>query len=93
MSECSEPGRPAHAGIGLVVNSQYAPDGVLVQVKTESQVDLLSDSRTSLPGIALLHFYDGIDDFLGWSLRAWLFAATRRIEQAILTLLQCVVKM
>ena len=64
MSKCSQPGRPAHTGIWFVVNSQNAPDSVFVQVKTERQIDLLSNAGTAVSRIALFHFDDGVDDFL-----------------------------
>jgi len=64
MSECSQPGRPALTGIWFVVDSQCTPDGVLIQVEAESEIDLLCDSRAALSGITLLHFNDGFDDFL-----------------------------
>ena len=76
MANSSEPGGSSVAGIGLVVNSKYPPYNVFIQVQAEYQVDLLSDARASVSGIALLHLDDGIDDFPGWTFRTWLASTT-----------------
>ena len=75
------------------MNSQYAPDGVFIQVKPERQVDLLGDAGTSISRVALLHFYDGFNDVSGWPLWPWLPSPKRRIQQPVLSFLECIVKM
>ena len=56
---------PLLAGIWFVVNGQYAPDGVFIQVESESQIDLLGNARTAISGISLFHSNNGLDDFFG----------------------------
>ena len=47
---------------------EHSANSVLVQIKTESQIDLLSNARAAVSWVALFHRNDGIDDFLGGSL-------------------------
>ena len=42
-------------GIRFVVDSQHASNGVLVQVKAESQVDLLGNPRQQLKKVEKRH--------------------------------------
>ncbi len=72
------------SGVRFVVNGKNAPNSVLIQVKTECQVDLLCNARTAESRVALSHFYDGCDDFFGWSFWPWFSASTRRMEQTVL---------
>ena len=51
------------------------------------------DARTSISGVALLHFYDGTDGLFRRPLRSWFPSATGRIQKVILSRLQCVVEM
>jgi len=48
---------------------------IFLERQTQGQIDLMSDARASLAGVALLHLDNGIDDFFGWSLWAWLAPA------------------
>ena len=47
------------------MNSEYPANCVLVQLKTESQVNLLCDSGAAESWVALLHLDDGIEGLPG----------------------------
>jgi hypothetical protein len=79
MANSSQPRWSSVAGIVFVLGSKYPSHNVFIQLQPECQVDLLSDARASVSGIALLHFDDGFDDFSGWSLWAGLSTTTGRI--------------
>ena len=49
------------------MNREYPANSVFIQVQSERQVDLLGDAGAAESRIALLHLYDGFDDFSGSS--------------------------
>ena len=73
VAEKSEPGRIATMR-QPVVNAQDSPNNIRIDFDAERPCDLLSDSRTTPGGMASLHFYDGLDQFLPsgrGAIRAW----------------------
>ncbi len=56
------------AGIWLVVGGENSAHNILVEFQAKGQVDLLSNARTAISCIVLLHRNDGINDFSGWTL-------------------------
>ena len=50
------------------MNCEHTPNCVLIQVESESQVNLLSNAGTAVSWITEFHLDDGIDDVSGWSL-------------------------
>ena len=92
MAEGSQPGRSAVVRIWFVMSREYTTDSVLIQIQSERQVDLLGDARATVSRITSFHLNDGSNDFSGWPFWAWLLAATRRLEQAILSFLQRIVE-
>ena len=66
---------------------------VFIQFQSERQIDLLGNARAAVARIALFHFDDGVDDFLGRSLWPWFSASARRIQQTIPSFLQGVVEL
>ena len=58
------------------MNREYPANSVLIQVQSERQVDLLGNAGTTVSWIALLHLYDGIDDFFTGSFGTGLPATT-----------------
>ena len=68
VTDYSQPGGSTIIGIWFEMNSEHLANCVLVQLKTESQVDLLSNAGTSVSRVALLHLDDGHNDFPGWAL-------------------------
>ena len=63
MTEGGQPGWSAVSWARLVVCSKNSPDGVFVQAKLESQVDLLGNAGTTVSRVVFRHLYDGFDDF------------------------------
>jgi hypothetical protein len=53
------------------MNREHSANSILVQLKTESQIDLLSNAGAALSRVVLFHRNDGINDFSGWSLWPW----------------------
>ena len=77
MSNSCQPQWSTVVRIWFVMNREYTTDSVLIQIQSERQIDLLRYARGAAAGITLFHFYDGFDDFFGWSFRTWLPATTR----------------
>ena|SRR5436853_7457473 len=55
VTDKGEPGRPATICRRMVVNGKNPADDILINRYSESQLDLLGDTRTAPPGITLLH--------------------------------------
>ena len=49
------------------MNGKYTPHHIFIDVDSERFVDLLRDPWASEPWVALLHFDDGLDEFLRWT--------------------------
>src|SRR6516162_11273484 len=73
--------------------SQNPAHHVLVDVHAEGQRDLLSNSRTTPGRVTSFHFDDGIDQFLGWSLRTRPTSALGRKQHVVLSLGQYMMEM
>jgi hypothetical protein len=63
MANSCKPGRPTAAWIWFEMNREHSANRVLVQLKTESQIDLLNDAGAAVSRVALFHRDDGINDF------------------------------
>ena len=58
------------------MSGEYSAHNIFVEFQAKGQVDLLSNARTTVSWVALLHFHDGIDDFSGWTLWTSLLPST-----------------
>ena len=72
---------------------QYSPDDILVYIGAEGFVDLFCDSWAAKPWIAFLHFDNGLDDILRWSLGPGLCPSLRREQPAVFSFLERIVKL
>ena len=64
------------AGIWFEMNRELPANYVLIQIQSERQIDLLSDTGTAVSwvawyGIPAFHLYNCINDFSKWDLGAW----------------------
>src|SRR2546425_8990518 len=66
---------------------------IFVDIDTEGQGDLLSNSGTAPTGIASFHFNDGIEEFFGRSSRTRLTTTLGRKQHVVLSFRQHVVEM
>ena len=64
------------AGIWFEMNREHPANYVLIQIQSERQIDLLSDTGTAVSWITSFHFDNCINDFFGWPLWAWIPPAT-----------------
>src|SRR6516162_5788849 len=87
-AENCQPGGTRRFRFRPVVTTQDAPHYILIDLDVESQRDLLGNPRTAPTGIASLHGYHGVDEFLVRSLRAGATPALRRKQHAVLSLFQ-----
>ena len=92
MTEESQPGRAAGVRLGLVMRGQDAPNDVFIDGDAERPSNLLSDSRATPRGIALLGGENRIHEFFGGTLGTGLAPALRGEKQAVLALGQDLVK-
>jgi hypothetical protein len=74
------------------VGGEHRPDHILVDVNARCLIDLLSDPRSTEPGIASLQFNDGLYELTQRTLGARLSAPARRIQLSILSLLEQAMK-
>jgi hypothetical protein len=93
LTEKSQPRRTAGSGFWPVMFSKNPAHHVLVDVRAESQSDLLGDSRTTPGRVTSFQFQDGIDQCLGRSLRTRPTSALGRKQPAVLWFPQQVMEM
>jgi hypothetical protein len=92
VTQEGQPGRTRGVPSRSEVMGENPAHHVFVDWKVEGQGDLFSDSRTAPPGILLLHFDDGTDEFCTRSLRAGLATAIGGEQHAVLLLAHGLVK-
>ena len=83
---------PSASGDRPVMQGQNPANHILINRSSESQVDLLGDTRTSPGRIALFHFDNGPDQIRRWSFRSGLGSVFWRKQQPILSLHQRAMK-
>jgi len=64
MTNKCKPRRPAITGLRPIKRSEDTPHQILVDVGTKRFVDLLCALWAAKPWCTLLHFDDGLDEFL-----------------------------
>jgi hypothetical protein len=92
VAQEGQPRGPADVRFRSVVTGENPSNHVLVDGDGESQGNLLSDARAASGGIALLGGDDRINEFFGGTLGTGLTPAFRGEKQAVLALVQDLVK-
>ena len=58
------------------MDGENSARNIFVEFQTKGQVDLLGDAGPPVSRITVFHLDNGIDNFSGWSLWAWLVPAS-----------------